>query len=347
MSQPGIILIADDERLGQETLAALLGPLGQQIIFASNGAEALDLAIARQPDLILLDVMMPQIDGFEFCRLARATPAIAEVPIIMVTALDDHESRLQGIEAGADDFVSKPFDRLELRARVRMILRLNRYGRLIHERKQVALLEQERRQIAYDLHDGLAQMLASTHQHLQAYGARHRPRAAQTRAELDTILDLARRSAAEIRRVIAGLRPTALDDFGLSAALRMHIEALHAKGLQISYDETLGREQLSPAVETALFRIAQEALNNVYKHASAERAAVALQRHEQGVSLHIQDWGCGFEPASVLAEASFGQQIGLRAMRERAALLGGSLWIESKPGAGTLVLADIPLRSNT
>jgi DNA-binding response OmpR family regulator len=134
MTQITHVLIVDDEPLGQETLAALLNPLGYQLHFAGNGAEALRLASAMRPDLILLDVMMPGMDGFEVCRRLRAQPALADVPVIMLTALDDRESRLRGIEDGADDFVSKPFDRIELRARVKTITRLNRYRRLVNER---------------------------------------------------------------------------------------------------------------------------------------------------------------------------------------------------------------------
>ncbi len=134
MNQLTTVLIADDEPLGQETLAALLSPLGYRLIFASDGGEVLRLASTTPPDLILLDVMMPGIDGFEVCRRLRNYAPLADMPVIMLTALDDRESRLRGIEAGADDFVSKPYDRVELRARVRTITRLNRYRRLVSER---------------------------------------------------------------------------------------------------------------------------------------------------------------------------------------------------------------------
>jgi two-component system, cell cycle response regulator len=134
MNQLINVLIVDDEPLGRETLAALLSPLGYQLHFAANGAEALQLAIAIPPDLVLLDVMMPGMDGFEVCQKLRAHASLADLPVIMLTALDDRESRLRGIEAGADDFVSKPYDRVELRARVKTITRLNRYRRLVNER---------------------------------------------------------------------------------------------------------------------------------------------------------------------------------------------------------------------
>jgi PAS domain S-box-containing protein len=134
MAQQSIILIVDDEPVGRDTLEALLTSQGYQLAFASNGPETLAQARALTPDLILLDIMMPGMDGFEVCRRLRADPLVAEVPVILVTALDDRDSRLQGIEAGADDFVSKPFDRAELRAWVRTITRLDRYRKVLAER---------------------------------------------------------------------------------------------------------------------------------------------------------------------------------------------------------------------
>lgn len=136
MDYESIILIVDDESFGREVLNGLLFNQGYTLAFAAGGAEALAQAARLIPDLILLDVMMPDMDGFETCRRLRADPVLAEVPIIMVTALDDRESRLAGIEAGADDFVSKPFDRTELRTRVQTITRLNRFRRLQVERSK-------------------------------------------------------------------------------------------------------------------------------------------------------------------------------------------------------------------
>jgi two-component system cell cycle response regulator len=130
----GTILIVDDEPVGRDTLEALLVAQGYELAFAGDGLEALAKAQSLTPDLVLLDVMMPDMDGFEVCRRLRADPLLAEVPVIMVTALDDRDSRLQGIEAGADDFVTKPYDRVELRARVQTTVRLNRYRRLLVER---------------------------------------------------------------------------------------------------------------------------------------------------------------------------------------------------------------------
>lgn len=134
MSNTATILIVDDTRSGRETLEILLMSPAYELAFASSGIEALEKAAALTPDLILLDVMMPGMDGFEVCRRLRVNPQLAEVPIVMVTALDDRYSRLEGLKAGADDFLSKPLDRAELRARVGTITRLNRYRRLHAER---------------------------------------------------------------------------------------------------------------------------------------------------------------------------------------------------------------------
>ncbi len=134
MEHKSTVLIVDDEAVGRQTLEGVLYGHGYELAFAGDGAETLAQAVALVPDLILLDVMMPDMDGFEVCRRLRADPMLADVPVIMVTALDDRDSRLRGIEAGADDFITKPFDRIELRARVRTITRLNRYRRLLAER---------------------------------------------------------------------------------------------------------------------------------------------------------------------------------------------------------------------
>jgi two-component system cell cycle response regulator len=127
------ILIVDDQEAMRDAMEGILQNEGYELAFASNGPEALSKAAQLLPDIILLDVMMPGIDGFEVCRRLRADSTLAKVPIIMITALNDRDSQLQGIKAGADDFLSKPYDALELRTRVRTITKLNRYRRFLTE----------------------------------------------------------------------------------------------------------------------------------------------------------------------------------------------------------------------
>jgi putative two-component system response regulator len=143
------ILIVDDEPTGRETLESILDVQGYHLEMADNGLEALEKAHQIYPDVILLDVMMPGMDGFEVCRRIRSDPTLAEIPIIMLTALDDRKSMLDGLEAGADDYITKPYDRFELRARLIGITRLNRYRKLLDDR---ANIEQAHLQLlsAYD-----------------------------------------------------------------------------------------------------------------------------------------------------------------------------------------------------
>ncbi len=138
-------LIVDDELRDRETLAGLLAHEGYRLEFATTAAEAMARLHALDPDVVISDVMMPGMDGFTFCRRVRNDPVLSDLPIILVTALDDSDSRLIGIEAGADDFLTKPFDRAELRARLRTVTRLNRRRRLLAERARLSwVLEHSR-----------------------------------------------------------------------------------------------------------------------------------------------------------------------------------------------------------
>jgi len=135
-----LILVADDEPLVRELLAHQMTHIGYQVALAANGTETLRQAEALTPDVILLDVLMPDMDGFEVCRRLRANPRLAEVPIILITGLDDHDAYLAGLCAGADDFMRKPVDRVELEIRLANITRLNRYRRLLQEKERFARL---------------------------------------------------------------------------------------------------------------------------------------------------------------------------------------------------------------
>lgn len=145
----GTILVVDDEPAIREIINMMLADEGHRLVFAENGLEAVDKAHELVPDLILLDVMMPKMDGYEVCRRLRAAPVLAQVPIIMITALGDTASRVRGINSGADDFISKPFDFTELTAKIRNIIKLNRFRQILTERENLehAHIELQR---AYD-----------------------------------------------------------------------------------------------------------------------------------------------------------------------------------------------------
>ena len=125
---PARVLIVDNERPQRRLLEAMLAPEGFLLETAASGEEALAMVAQHAPDLILLDIMMPGMTGHEVVARIKSNPATKHVPVIMVTALDDRDSRLLGLNAGAEDFLTKPVDRAELRARVRNLLRLKAYG---------------------------------------------------------------------------------------------------------------------------------------------------------------------------------------------------------------------------
>lgn len=130
MKNPIKILVADDETVGRQLLEAILIPEGYSIIFCTNGQEALDTAFKEHPDIILMDVMMPKLDGFEVCRKIRENNSTAHIPVYLITALDDRDSRIRGIDAGADDYISKPFDRFEIIGKLK-----NRTSIIKHNKK--------------------------------------------------------------------------------------------------------------------------------------------------------------------------------------------------------------------
>lgn len=198
------------------------------------------------------------------------------------------------------------------------------------------------RHFAAEVHDGVAQLVHSLYHHLQALEQAQRFGGPHHRAGLRRLVRLARQALVETRRLIEGLRPTALETMGLAGALRLLADALRQDGWTIVLDERLGPERLPPAVELALFRVAHEALTNAAKHAGERRAALTLARVGEAVCLEVRDWGPGFDTARLARITRLGECLGLRVMGERLAELGGDLRVESAPGAGTLVVARVP-----
>ncbi len=339
------ILIVDDDPFSRETLESILTGRGYTLHMTENGPQALAKADALRPDLILLDVMMPGMDGFEVCRRLRSTPGLAEVPILLLTALDDPASRLKGIDSGADDFLTKPIDRQELRARVRTITRLNRYRTLLDQRESlrdlarrlVAAQEQERLRISRELHDELGQVLTAHLINLQLLNGDLPPQASALRPRLEALAQDTSETLARMRQLAQDLRPPALETLDLPAALENYCQDYGERShLQIHFET----EPIPPLGDTAaitLYRSMQEALTNVVRHAEASQAWVELALENESITLTIQDNGKGFSSTGVKSHG-----IGIQGLRERLTMAGGSLTIRSTPGRGTILTASLP-----
>jgi DNA-binding response OmpR family regulator len=123
----GTVLIVDDERMGRETVEAILEGRGYHLEFAENGPQAIEKAREILPDVILLDIMMPGMTGFEVCETIRRDSMLMTIPIIFLTALDDQQSFIDGLQSGADEYITKPYDPDELRARLIGIMQQSRH----------------------------------------------------------------------------------------------------------------------------------------------------------------------------------------------------------------------------
>jgi PAS domain S-box-containing protein len=203
--------------------------------------------------------------------------------------------------------------------------------------------EDERRRLAYEIHDGFAQMASGLQQLLEAYAHDFPSDSEAAQHRMDVAIGLARRTVSEIRRVLAGLRPTVLDDFGLARGLRAHADGLAGDNLQVTVEANLGAERFAPHIEMALFRMAQEALTNVRKHAGVSVVNLRLERADNQIVLEVEDRGRGFDMSSLEQCDRPGEHLGLLSMHERISQVGGSIEIRSRCGEGTLVRAVVPI----
>ncbi|MGE0544273.1 MAG: ATP-binding protein [Dehalococcoidia bacterium] len=339
--------------LPRRVLARLLAwPLWQKVLIANStlvvfGAitgTAITAERARAlPDASLLDLIVPFtavalavsilvnliIVRTAFLPLTRVERAIAQVrggdrsARILPGVLADPE-----VERVADTF-NAMLDEVEARR-----LQVDQVSQQV-----ITAQEEERRRIARELHDDTAQSLTSL---LFYIGALEKGGPSPEVAEiLGELRDQIRASVESVRRLARELRPAALDDLGLVAALDWYIAETSSRlGIPITFEHTCPRTRLPEKIELVLYRICQEALTNAGKHAQASRIAVDLACAAPSIRLTIRDDGRGFAPVEHQHGPSDG--IGLYGMRERAALVGGTLRIDSRPGAGTRVTVEVP-----
>jgi signal transduction histidine kinase len=359
--EPGAatILVVDDIPENVRLLEAVLVPRGYEVLPATSGEEALRLVEEHDPDLVLLDVVMPGMDGYQVCRSLRANEETALLPVIMVTSSIGPE-KTEAIEAGADDFIPKPFNHGELLTRVRSLLRIKRYqdeikelNRTLEQRVQnqvealerqadelrasrariVAAADAERRRIERDLHDGAQQYLVGLAANLRAAQDLIDSDPAKASAILEELSGTVGHAMQEFRDLSHGIYPPLLQDRGLGEAL-----ANAARGLPIpARVDPDAIRRYEPAVEATIYFCCLEALQNAAKH-GGESAAVRVWEQNGDIRFEVSDDGPGIDPARVAAGA------GLTNMRDRVGAIGGSVEIGPGDGGGTAVRGAIPLQ---
>jgi len=366
------IFIVDDEPANVRILERLLGQEGfVNLVTMTDPREFAAHHEAAPPDLVLLDLLMPHVSGFEVLTwLAGRTEAAVRPPVLVLTADATRETRERALAGGAMDFVTKPFDHLEVLLRVRNLLArhfleldLWDHNRVLESRvagrtrelqesldhlretsrerqdlarRLVTAQEEERRRIAADVHNGPVQTVVALGIRLELLARRlANP---EERAEMERIRATLADALTGLRTLMVELRPLALGRDGLEAALREHQARMkETGGPAVSLVADLRSEPPAEA-QAVLFRIAQEALANVRKHAAASQVTVTLADDGEGAKLSVRDDGRGFD----LASPAVPGHLGLATMHERATMAGGWCRFESAPGAGATVTAWVP-----
>lgn len=363
---PAHILIVDDNPVVLFAMAHLLKGEGFRVSEARDGAECLKLAKSTQPDLVLLDVMLPDVNGVELCRRIKADPDTNQLFVVLLSSIEvSSDSQVTGLAAGADGYIARPIENRELVARVQAMLRIRLAEaalRRAHDdlEKRVAertselsranealkalslrltdVQEAERRFLARELHDEIGQTVTCLKLLLDTA---LRPEAGESRTAYDEALKLVNDLIDRVRRLSIDLRPQMLDDLGLLTALEWHINRFQKQsGIAVQFRHMPMPERLAPRIETALFRIVQEALTNVARHAQSKEVTVRLWANAGRAGVQVEDSGTGFDVAKVLEGRA---SSGVSGMKERAELLGGEFTLESSPGQGTCLTVELPV----
>ncbi len=355
---PALVVVVDDQSAGRRILEHVIHGVDASIdvrCFA-DAAAALATLDAQTPDLIVTDYLMPGMDGLAFIRRVRSLPACRDVPVIVVTVVDDRQVRYDALEAGATDFLSRPIDEYECRVRCRNLLTLRRSHQELRRRgeqlarlsSQLSLTEQrERQRLAKVIHDDLQQLLVGASFSVQRVGRRlpQAPDMAKLREALAAASDLLRQATEVARRLVGDLSPPILHEAGLAEALEWLARRMRQRyGLEVELALDPSPPALSQDVRSVLFEAAREALFNVVKHAGTERVRLSLATGADGlVRLAVADQGVGFDVSAHPGDGDGDGGFGLFSIRERLHLLGGAFDIRSRPGAGTRVEVTAPL----
>jgi signal transduction histidine kinase len=343
------ILVVDDEPKSLYALQELLAPLGQELMIANSGEEALKLVLRNDFAVILLDVRMPGIDGFETARLIRGRERSRQTPVIFLTAqADEMTSMFRGYQVGAVDYLMKPVVPEILKSKVSVFVELHMKSERLKESEDklrrlaahlISVREEERAHIAREIHDELGQVLTGIK--MEVGWLAKRLKEPQLLEKTDSMSRLIDSSVQTVRKIATGLRPEMLDDMGLIAAVAWQAKEFQKRTGIRCRTKLPPETKMDLEISTTVFRIFQEILTNVARHSRATRVDIELELGAEALRLQVQDNGVGIPDADLNGRKS----LGLLGMRERALLFGGEVSISGTPGQGTLVSVSIPIRS--
>jgi signal transduction histidine kinase len=341
------ILMVDDQPGKLLTYEAMLSELGENLIKAHSGMEALEHLLKTNIALVLMDVSMPGMDGFETAQMIQEHPRFQNTPIVFVSGIHVTDlDRLKGYQHGAVDYVSVPVVPELLRAKVRVFAELHRKTQQLEmlNARMTVLQEEERRRIARELHDSVGQILVAISMNsvlVEAESHKLSPDAARRISENAAMVEEASK---QIRTISHLLHPPLLDEVGLASALQWYVEGFSERS-KIDAKLDIPREfaGLSKEMELSIFRVVQECLTNIHRHAGSPTAGIRIIQDEACLRVEIEDAGKGIplEKGSALG-SSAPTGLGLRGMRERLRQLGGTLQVQSN-SPGTRVTAVLPV----
>jgi signal transduction histidine kinase len=351
------ILMVDDQPGKLLTYESILSQLHENLIKARSGREALNHLLKTDIAVVLMDVSMPELNGFELADMIRQHPRFQKTAIIFISAVHLTDSdQLKAYERGAVDYISVPIVPELLRAKVSVFADLHRKTRqmelLNHElhnlsARLIATQDEERRHIARDLHDSVGQLVAALSMN-NGLALREADKLSVEAGDAlrQNALHVEQLSK-EIRTISHLLHPPLLDEVGLMPAIKTFAGGFAERSdIKVSVDLSPEIGRLSPNMEISIFRIVQECLTNVYRHSGSKTAQIRIwPSKEKLLVVEVCDEGIGI-PLENRVSLALGTNpgVGLSGMRERVRELGGTLELQSN-GNGTVVTATLPLAS--
>jgi signal transduction histidine kinase len=346
------ILMVDDQPGKLLSYEAILEELNENLIKASSGKEALEQLLKNDIAVVLMDVSMPDLDGFELAEMIRQHPRFQKTAIIFISAVHLTDvDRIKGYQRGAVDYISVPVIPELLRAKVSVFADLHRKNRQLEvlnrelrnlSGRLLTLQDEERRRLARELHDGLGQELSAAKMIADSASMHSAP--VREGHELEQVSSLIEGAIQKVRSLSHLMHPPLLDEVGLRAAVLWYSEGFSKRsGIEISVQlDPPDFPRFSKDLETAIFRIVQEALTNVYRHSGATKCSVTVAKKENQVLLSVRDNGKGV-PDGILTFRPECIGIGIAGIRQRVKEFDGSLRIKNLEKTGTLVEVALPV----